>query len=235
MLDDGHQPLVVDPGDSAPVLAALAANPLVLEAILVTRHHADHVGGVDALRPHLQGPVCGPKRGCILQPFVPLEHGEHVDVLRLRFEVIDVPGHTGGHIVYCIAPARNAPILFCGDTLFSGGCGRLFDGAPARIHHSPSLRAERPGGTGARRAHEYTWSNLKFARAVETANVELAASMACCESRRASGLPTLPSSVAWERPVNPFLRCGDPAGANRAREHGTPSRDAAAVPATPRK
>ena len=235
MLDDGHQALVVDPGDSAPVVAALAARQLVLATILVTHHHADHVGGVDALLPHLQGPVYGPKRERIPQPFMPSAHGEHVDVMRLRLEVIGVPGHTSGPIAYFTAAARDGPALFCGDTLFSGGCGRRFDGTPAPMHHSPSLWAERPGGTRARCAHGCTLSNLKFARAVEPESVELAASMAWCESRRASGLPTWPSSITWARQTNPFLSCGDPAVANIAREHGAPSRDVVAVLATPRK
>ena len=229
MLDDGHQALVVDPGDSAPVLAALAARQLVLAAILVTHHHANHVGGVDALRPHLQGPVYGPKRERIPQPFVPLAHGEHVNVLGLRFEVIDVPGHTSGHIAYFTAPVGDTPTLFCGNTLFSGGSGRLFEGTPAQMHHSLSLLAELPGDTRVCCAHDYTLSNLKLARAAEPANVELAASMAWCESRRASGLPTLPSSIACERQVNPFLRCGEPAVADSAREHGARSKDPVAV------
>ena len=229
MLDDGHRAIVVDPGDSAPVRAALDARQLVLAAILVTHHHDDHVGGVDALRPLLQGPVYGPKRESIPPPFVPLVDGEHLDVMGLRFEVIDVPGHTSGHIAYFTASAGATPILFCGDTLFSGGCGRLFEGTPAQMHHSLSLLANLPGDTRVCCAHEYTLSNLRFARAVEPANAELAAYTAWCESRRAGGLPTLPSSIARERQVNPFLRCGEPVVARSARDHGAASNDSVAV------
>ncbi len=229
MLDDGHHAIVVDPGDSAPVLAALEARHLVLAAILVTHHHADHVGGVDALRPYLQGPVYGPKRERIPLPFVPLVQGQQVDALGLHFEVIDVPGHTSGHIAYFTAPAGATPVLFCGDTLFSGGCGRLFEGTPAQMHHSLTLLAELPGETRVCCAHEYTLPNLKFAHAVEPANGELATYTAWCESRRASGLPTLPSSIARERQINPFLRCGELAVARSARDHGAASNDPVAV------
>ena len=126
MLHDGTHAVVVDPGEPAPVMAALDARQLVLAAILVTHHHADHVGGIEALRSRLQGPVYGPARERIPEPHVALTDGEAIDVLGLRFEVIDVPGHTSGHIAYFhAADAGHAPILFCGDTLFSGGCGRL--------------------------------------------------------------------------------------------------------------
>jgi len=235
MLDDGHKALVVDPGDSAPVLAALAARQLTLAAILVTHHHDDHVGGIEALRTHLQGPVYGPQRERIPQPFVPLAHGDHVDALGLSFEVIDVPGHTSGHIAYFTAPAGAAPVLFCGDTLFSGGCGRLFEGTPAQMHHSLSQLAELPADTRVCCAHEYTLSNLKFARAVEPANADLMEYTAWCESRRADGAPTLPSSIERERRVNPFLRCDEPVVARSARAHGAATDEPVAVLATLRQ
>lgn len=229
MLDDGHHAVVVDPGDSAPVIAALDARRLTLAAILVTHHHADHVGGVDALRPRLQGPVYGPQRERIPQPFTPLAQSDHIEALGLRFDVIDVPGHTSGHIAYYAEPAQAAPILFCGDTLFSGGCGRLFEGTPAQMHHSLSQLAALPGDTRVCCAHEYTLANLRFARTIEPANAELAAYTAWCESRRAAHVPTLPSSIERERQVNPFLRCGEPAVARSARDHGAASNDPVAV------
>ena len=125
MLHDGQRAAVVDPGDEAPVIAALSANSLQLAAILVTHHHGDHVGGIDALRPLLDGPVYGPASEPIPTPFTALADGDVIDVLGLRFGVLALPGHTAGHIAYFQQGAEEAPWLFCGDTLFSAGCGRL--------------------------------------------------------------------------------------------------------------
>ena len=229
MLHDGHRAVVVDPGESAPVIEALDSHKLQLAAILVTHHHADHVGGVDELRSRLQGSVYGPRRERIPQPYVALDDGDEVDVLGLQFEVIDVPGHTSGHIAFFTEDGGAAPILFCGDTLFSGGCGRLFEGTPAQMHHSLSRLASLPGTTRVCCAHEYTLSNLKFARAVEPINHALADYVVWCEAQRASGQPTLPSSIATERLVNPFLRCAEPAVARTAQAHGAQTTDPVAV------
>ena len=229
MLHDGHCAVVVDPGESAPVIRALDSHGLELAAILVTHHHADHVGGIDGLRPRLKGPVYGPRRERIPEPHIALDDGDGVDVLGLRFTVIDVPGHTSGHIAYFTEDGGAAPILFCGDTLFSGGCGRLFEGTPAQMHHSLSRLAGLPGATRVCCAHEYTLSNLKFARAVEPVNLSLADYTIWCEAPRANGRPTLPSSIATERLVNPFLRCAEPGVALTAQTRGAPSTDPVAV------
>jgi hydroxyacylglutathione hydrolase len=229
MLHDDRHAIVVDPGDSAPVLAALDAQRLVLAAILVTHHHADHVGGVDALRTRLRGPVYGPRHERIPEPYEPLADGDAVEVLGRRFEVIDVPGHTSGHIAYFHQGVEQPPILFCGDTLFSAGCGRLFEGTPAQMHASLARLAALPGETRVCCAHEYTLSNLKFARAVEPANPDITAYTAWCQAQRADGQPTLPSTIARERAVNPFLRCAEPAVAHRARDHGASSDEPVAV------
>ena len=222
MLHDDRQAIVIDPGDAAPVAAALDAQGLALAAILVTHHHLDHVGGVAALRPRLQGPVYGPARENIPQPFVPLVNGETVSVLGQRFEVIDVPGHTAGHIAYFLADAGagQAPVLFCGDTLFSGGCGRLLEGTPAQMHHSLGRLAALPGATRVCCAHEYTESNLRFAAVVEPANADLAAYITTCRALRAQGQPTLPSTIAQERAINPFMRCDAAAVIAAARTQG---------------
>ena len=221
MLHDGQQAIVVDPGDAAPVQAALDAQGLALSGILVTHHHPDHVGGLAALRPRLQGPVYAPARETIPGPIVPLNGGDSVTVMGLAFDVIDVPGHTAGHIAYVHRPLDgSAPILFCGDTLFSGGCGRLFEGTPAQMHHSLSLLAALPGDTRVCCAHEYTASNLRFAAAVEPRSAAVADAVAQCQSLRAQGLPTLPSTIAFERAINPFMRCDAPAVIESALLHG---------------
>jgi hydroxyacylglutathione hydrolase len=225
MLHNGRQALVVDPGESAPVEHALDTHGLALAGILVTHHHGDHVGGIQALRDRLDGPVYGPAREDIPEPYRPLKDGDTVELLGCRFEVIDVPGHTAGHIAFFHQPADDTPILFCGDTLFSGGCGRLFEGTPAQMHASLSRLASLPGNTRVCCAHEYTLSNLKFARAVEPHNDELQRYTERCEQLRARQLPTLPSSIDTERRINPFMRCDQPEVVESALAQGAHSRD----------
>ncbi len=220
MLHDGKKAVVVDPGDAAPVLQALDEHRLQLDSILVTHHHADHVGGVNKLRTRLLGPVWGPANERIPEPFKPLAEGDVVQVLGLQFEVWEVPGHTAGHIAYVQRGAHTAPLLFCGDTLFSAGCGRLFEGTPAQMHQSLSRLAALPGDTRVCCTHEYTLSNLRFAAAVEPGNAARAAYQADCERLRQQGVPTLPSSIALERRVNPFLRCTEPEVVASAQAHG---------------
>lgn len=234
MLHDGRQAIVVDPGDAAPVVQALDDLGLGLQAILVTHHHADHVGGVDALREATGARVFGPARERIPEPLVRLAQGDVVegaDVLGLRLTVIDVPGHTAGHIAYYCADMDGEPLLFCGDTLFSGGCGRLFEGTPAQMLDSLDQLAALPGNTRVCCTHEYTLSNLKFARAVEPGNAALLHYSSQCEALRAQQQPTLPSRMDLERDINPFLRVRQPAVAQAARGHDAqvPEDDAVAV------
>lgn len=233
MLHDDRQAIVIDPGDAAPVAAALDAQGLALAAILVTHYHLDHVGGVAALRPRLlvsAGQVWGPARESIPQPCTPLNDGDSVEVMGLRFQVIDVPGHTAGHIAYFLPAAEGRePILFCGDTLFSGGCGRLFEGTPAQMHQSLGRLAALPGNTRVCCAHEYTESNLRFAAAVEPHSADLAAYTAHCRALRAQGRPTLPSTIAQERAINPFMRCDTAAVIAAAQHRGAADRSGPAV------
>jgi hydroxyacylglutathione hydrolase len=220
MLDDGRCALVVDPGDSAPVQRALDERGLELAAILVTHHHPDHIGGIDALRPRLRGPVHGPARERIPEPFEPRVDGDRIEVLGLTFTVIDVPGHTAGHIAYYCEAVNGAPLLFCGDTLFSGGCGRLFEGTPAQMLASLSALAALPSNTRVCCTHEYTLANLRFARQAEPGNAELVAYEARCQALRAEGAITLPSTIGLERQINPFLRCTEPELIASARAQG---------------
>lgn len=206
LLHDGHQAIVVDPGDAQPVLNALQQHGLQLDAILVTHHHADHVGGVDTLREATGARVWGPARERIPEPLHRLEQGDKMAELGLEFNVMDVPGHTSGHIAYFCQSMDGSPLLFCGDTLFSGGCGRLFEGTPVQMLASLDSLAALPGNTRVCCTHEYTLSNLKFARAVEPGNAELTLYSAWCEKQRANGQPTLPSSITKELLINPFLR-----------------------------
>lgn len=212
MLHDDHRAIVVDPGDAAPVLSALASSNLTLVGILVTHHHKDHIGGLQGLRSVLDGPIYAPAREPLPVPCTPLHGGEAVDLLGLRFEVIDVPGHTLGHIAYFHTPADgSAPLLFCGDVLFSAGCGRVVDGAMAQMHASLTKLALLPDETRVCCAHEYTLANLAFARTVEPLNAELVSHADWCAHQRMQGLPTLPTSLGRERQVNPYLRCHVPA------------------------
>ena len=226
MLHDGRQAIVVDPGEAAPVEQALHRWGLTLQAILVTQHHADHVGGVDALRTATGAQVYGPARERVPEPLVRLAQGDTVNALGLQFQVIDVPGHTAGHIAYYCPDMDSAPLLFCGDTLFSGGCGRLFEGTPAQMLDSLDRLAALPGETRVCCTHEYTLANAAFALAVDPGNPDLQSRVAQARAQRATGAPTLPTTLASERACNPFLRSRDPALRDAlARHAGQPVAD----------
>lgn len=225
LLHDGQRALIVDPGDASPVLQALRDSHLQLESILVTHHHADHTGGINALREATGARVFGPAREQIPGPFTPLEDGDTVQVLGLDFQVIDVPGHTAGHIAFFTPEASGKPLLFCGDTLFSGGCGRLFEGTPAQMLASLDRLATLPGNTVVCCTHEYTMANLRFALAVEPDNRELIGYHARCAALREAGKPTLPTSIAQELLINPFLRTRHPTVMAAARRFDPAAHD----------
>lgn len=218
MLHDGSHALVVDPGDEKPVLEALQSMRLQLQAILVTHHHADHVGGVIALQQATGAEVYGPAGENIPAMQHAMAQGDRISLLGIGFEVLDVPGHTAGHIAWYAATAHPGPLLFCGDTLFSGGCGRLFEGTPAQMLASLDQLCALPPDTRVCCAHEYTLSNLRFARAVEPDNVALADYERHCRALREQGQPTLPSRIGIEQEINPFLRSRLP-GVREAVRH----------------
>nr|WP_295769041.1 hydroxyacylglutathione hydrolase [Rhodoferax sp.] len=222
MLHDGHRALVVDPGDAQPVLAALQSEGVQLQGILVTHHHPDHTGGVDVLRDATSASVFGPANERMPEPLRRLHGGGTVQLLGLDFKVLDVPGHTAGHIAYFAEVNGEAPVLFCGDTLFSGGCGRLFEGTPQQMLASLGQLAKLPGATRVCCAHEYTLSNLKFAVEVEPDNPQLVAYQAQCQALRGQSLPTLPSTIETERQINPFLRSEQPTIIASARRFDAP-------------
>lgn len=229
LLHNGADALVVDPGDAAPVLSVLQAHHLTLSRILVTHHHADHTGGVNALREATGALVYGPANERIPKPFLPLIEGENVNALGVDFKIIDVPGHTAGHIAYYAPDVNGKPLLFCGDTLFSGGCGRLFEGTPAQMLASLDKLAALPGETVVCCTHEYTLSNLRFALAVEPGNQNLVDYNAQCQGLRTSGQPTLPTTIAQELLINPFLRTRSPALVSSAKHFDVAAHDDTSV------
>lgn len=219
VLHDGRRALAVDPGEADGLSQWLDKLGLSLDTILITHHHGDHTGGVSALREATGARVVGPAGEPMPEPLTRLDDGDRVEVLGLSFEVIGVPGHTAGHIAYFCADTGDGPLLFCGDTLFSGGCGRLFEGTPAQMLTSLGQLAGLPDATRVCCAHEYTMSNLRFALAVDAQNADLTNHVTWCESQRARNLPTLPSSIGLEKRINPFLRAHVPALDAAARAH----------------
>jgi hydroxyacylglutathione hydrolase len=212
LLQSGRTGVVVDPGDAAPVLAHFDREGLKLAAILATHHHGDHVGGIRDLLARWRVPVFGPSREAIPARTDALAEGDAITVpgIGLTMSALDIPGHTAGHIAY-VASDHEPPLLFCGDTLFAAGCGRLFEGTPAQMVASLDKLSALPPATEIYCGHEYTLANLRFANAVEPANVLLQERQVREKAKRDHGRPTLPSTIAEELSTNPFLRADVPA------------------------
>jgi len=215
-LRSGTKAAVVDPGEARPVREYLAREGVTLVAILATHHHPDHVGGIAELVGKSKFPVFGPKGEPIPALTNPLGQGGKVEIPELgaSFTVIDIPGHTRAHIAY-----YGLGSLFCGDTLFACGCGRVFEGTAAQMLESLSKLAALPDETKVYCGHEYTLANIRFARAVDPRNELLAAREERAQRLREAGLPTLPSTLGEERATNPFLRCAEPAVVDSANKY----------------
>jgi hydroxyacylglutathione hydrolase len=210
LLHDDRQAMVVDPGQAQPVLQALHKRGLTLHSVLITHHHGDHIGGVSELlaaAPSAQ--VYAPSREAKHFNFLyePVQPGQSLNVLGTTWRVLDVAAHTAGHVAYVgNPPGHEAPVLFCGDTLFSVGCGRLFEGTAADMQRALQQLAELPAHTLVCCAHEYTQSNVRFALGVEPHNPALQRHAEQVAARRAANLPTLPSQIGLELQINPFMR-----------------------------
>ena len=216
LLTLGKRAVVVDPGDARPVIAKLLADDLLLEGILITHHHADHQGGIAELQARWHPEVYAPGNESITGCTRPLVGGECIDILGQVVRVMAVPGHTLGHLAFYTPGA-----LFCGDTLFGAGCGRLFEGSPEQMSASLDSIAALPDDTRVYCAHEYTEMNLRFALAVEPDNAAISQRVERVAALRAAGLPSVPSTLADEKATNPFLRCDQPAVIEAARLHAT--------------
>ncbi len=195
---------VVDPGDAEVVLQHLKSMALRLEAILVTHHHYDHTDGIERLQQECGSiPVFGPASSPCKSITRPLGHSKIVSLMGLTLQIIEVPGHTLDHIAYY---SEQEEFLLCGDTLFMAGCGRIFEGTAAQLHSSLTQLAQLPGTVKVYPTHEYTLANLAFAQTIEPTNQKIAAVQQTCQELRHTGQATLPTTIAQELAINPFLR-----------------------------
>ncbi len=203
---------IVDPGDAGPVIDAIESQNLQPVALLITHYHWDHTGGIADLLERYPMPVYGPSNESIPHMSHPLTESDRVEIPELEalFQVIDVPGHTAGHIAYYCKNEGGQGMLFCGDTVFAGGCGRIFDGTAEQFHHSLGKINALPDDTLMYCAHEYTEDNLVFARITEPGNLLLKERQTTVQQQRQRDEPTVPSLLGIEKATNPFLRYDQP-------------------------
>ncbi|MDI5984826.1 hydroxyacylglutathione hydrolase [Halomonas sp. M4R5S39] len=223
--DSTSEVCVIDPGDAAPVIDMLEREGLTLSTVLITHHHHDHTGGLPELIERYSPRVIGPNNPSIAGIDETVGDGDEVRVMGRLLDVHAVPGHTLDHIAYFTAGIP--PLLFCGDTLFSAGCGRLFEGTPEQMHASLARLATLPDDTLVFAAHEYTLANLTFARAADPENPDVEKAMEECRRARELDRPTLPSTLGRERRINPFLRCDADSVRRTASAHGDTDTSAA--------
>ena len=212
--EESGETAVVDPGDAAPAFAEAERRGWTVSQVWNTHHHWDHSGGNVAMKEATGCTVSGPAAEEIPARDVALSEGSELRIGRHSGWVMEIPGHTLGHIAF-----HGHGALFCGDTLFSAGCGRLFEGTPAQMSASLDRLAQLPDGTRLYCGHEYTVTNLRFAQAVEPANPDVEATLEASRELRSRDEPTLPSTIGLERRINPFLRCREPAVRAAAMAH----------------
>ena len=207
ILVEGEQAIIVDPGEAKPVLETFNELKLDLKGIIITHHHFDHTGGIQELKDQFNCDVFGPGGGHIQGISNPLNDNEEFDLLGKKFIALATPGHTLDQLAYYSEEACSEPILFCGDTLFSAGCGRIFEGTPLQMHESISRFSILPENTKVYCGHEYTQSNLAFAITVEPDNQFIKNKIKEVNNLRESDKETLPSDIGSELKINPFMRC----------------------------
>ena len=198
---------LVDPGDSKPIISTIDKLGITIDDILITHHHFDHIGGLELLKPLIKGSVIGPKNNVIDLLDKHVGEGDIIESIGLRFSVFEVPGHTLDHIAFYSETEKE--VLFCGDTIFSGGCGRVFEGTFEQMNHSLEKLMNLPSKTEIYCAHEYTLSNLQFALMAEPDNVDLKEYELNSKNKREKNIPTIPTTLGQELQINPFLRVAE--------------------------
>ena len=198
---------LVDPGDSKPIISTIDKLGITIDDILITHHHFDHIGGLELLKPLIKGSVIGPKNNAIDLLDKQVGEGDIIESIGLQFSVFEVPGHTLDHIAFYSETEKE--VLFCGDTIFSCGCGRVFEGTFEQMNHSLEKLMNLPSKTEIYCAHEYTLSNLQFALMAEPDNVDLKEYELNSKNKRERNIPTIPTTLGQELQINPFLRVAE--------------------------